>query len=602
MPSIFERGTLEPSTRRSELNSYILSYGTYLPAKRVSTRALVKKIQSKNIIPLAKENGIKFRRVAPDSSSLELARMAVDKCLERSEVEASEIDVVIACNIAKLTSGGRSAEFEPSEAAMLAGYLGLKDALCFDVNNACAGMMTGIYLANHLLKEGQCRLALVVSGEYISHMAFTAVNEIKSAADSKLACLTLGDGGAAVLLAATTDNDFGFRYVDLKSFPKYSNLCYAMPSTESHGGLVMKTDSMQMLINGSRLTRKAFMDATRLKKINWSKNSWVIPHQISDSAIECCDSAVRSAIKSDAIRANAVLSNIESIGNTASTTHILALARSIATGKVKDHEHIVFAVQASGLIIGLLEYQLDDLPSRIKVGKRTARTKVKKATIPSVTQSGLRTITRPVCIQGVAVDFSEANSIKMASAAARKCLESARVNFNDLPVLIHTGTITSDWIEEPAASAMIAGDLAEQVGEMPANFFSLDIRNGALGFLNALFLACSRVDRIKCKNILITHSMDASHASLDGSTSGGGAMLLSASTAEDRGFSNFYFRCYGEHAGKRKVSLSMTDGRPRLSKYEDQDYEASAVECICDALKDYLEQGSAVIGDFKWIL
>ena len=63
-------------------------------------------------------------------------------------------------------------------------------------------MFTGITVADAFLKTGLVQRAMVVSGEYITHITETAQKEIEGPMDPRLACLTVGDAGAAVISGA----------------------------------------------------------------------------------------------------------------------------------------------------------------------------------------------------------------------------------------------------------------------------------------------------------------------------------------------------------------------------------------------------------------
>src|SRR5262249_2752074 len=65
---------------------------------------------------------------------------------------------------------------------------GFVNALAFDITNACAGTFTGIWLADMMLRLGLVQSALVVSGEYISHLTRTAQQEIEDFMDPRMAC------------------------------------------------------------------------------------------------------------------------------------------------------------------------------------------------------------------------------------------------------------------------------------------------------------------------------------------------------------------------------------------------------------------------------
>ena len=58
---------------------------------------------------------------------------------------------------------------------------------------------------------------MVVSGEYITRITQTAQKEIESFMDKRLACLTLGDAGAALILEQAPDKKTGFQKFDLQT-------------------------------------------------------------------------------------------------------------------------------------------------------------------------------------------------------------------------------------------------------------------------------------------------------------------------------------------------------------------------------------------------
>ena len=70
--------------------------------------------------------------------------------------------------------------------------------MTFDVSNACAGMLTGVTILNNWIRQGIVENGLVVSGEYISQLGLNAAHHIRTIVGEKLACLTLGDAGAAL--------------------------------------------------------------------------------------------------------------------------------------------------------------------------------------------------------------------------------------------------------------------------------------------------------------------------------------------------------------------------------------------------------------------
>ncbi len=153
-----------PTVSQRTRNTVIESIGTYLPAEVVSTDAVLAGCTAEVGIPLERLTGIKNRRVAGRGEySIDLARQAMDDCLARSSYGPEEIDMVIACNISRCDGPEHKFVFEPGTATRLRDRCGLTNAIAFDISNACAGMWTGINVADAYLKTGLVQRAMVVS-------------------------------------------------------------------------------------------------------------------------------------------------------------------------------------------------------------------------------------------------------------------------------------------------------------------------------------------------------------------------------------------------------------------------------------------------------
>ena len=187
-------------------NTIIESIGTYLPPKIFSTVEVMQGCKNKIQFPLENITGIKTRRVAGESEfSIDLAKKAVADCLANSKYNPSDIDLLVCCNISRWDGPGMIC-FEPSTSIKLKKYFGFTGALVFDIANACAGMFTGIHVINSFISSGTIRRGMVVSGEYITHLTKTAQKEIDGFMDHRLACLTLGDAAAALIIEKAKDS------------------------------------------------------------------------------------------------------------------------------------------------------------------------------------------------------------------------------------------------------------------------------------------------------------------------------------------------------------------------------------------------------------
>ena len=262
-------------------SSVIESYGTFLPSTTVSSAATVKAVRQVKYIPLRYVTGIKKRRVSDQYSSIELAYQAVTKCFERSRYRPSDIDLVICCHIAKLDKQGGIAYYEPTAALEVHRHFGMTHAICFDINNACAGIFTAIYIADKMIRAGTLKRALICSGEHISPLCRTAQKEIDNLRDPRLACLTLGDAGAALILDASGNDKAGFKYTAIKTMAEHSTLCMASPTSHDHGGIIMHTQSGKITSVGRDESFRFLIDKMAKKLVAVTPSTKVIHHQVA---------------------------------------------------------------------------------------------------------------------------------------------------------------------------------------------------------------------------------------------------------------------------------------------------------------------------------
>jgi 3-oxoacyl-[acyl-carrier-protein] synthase-3 len=139
--------------------------------------------------------GVRTRRYrSADEQSSDLAVRAARQAMERANVTPDQVDLIIFAACTQDIS-------EPATANIVQEKLGAKNAQVFDVKNACNSFLNGLDVADSHIQAGKSRCALVVAGETLS----VCIDwNIKSFDDLKtrLAGLTLGDAGAAMVLQA----------------------------------------------------------------------------------------------------------------------------------------------------------------------------------------------------------------------------------------------------------------------------------------------------------------------------------------------------------------------------------------------------------------
>jgi 3-oxoacyl-[acyl-carrier-protein] synthase-3 len=342
-----------PSRYRSRLESA----GRRVPATVLTTSEIMASTRHRTRIDLERLTGIRERHVsAGDESSLTLAVGAAEECLRRSSHDAADIDVVISCSITK-SREDLEQWIEPSMSSAVAAAIGAREAITFDVANACAGMLTGVFILDNWIRQGTVRRGLVVSGEYISQLGRNAAKHVRSILSRELASLTLGDAGAALLLERADEGAPGIDLIGFTTLAGHSRLCLAYPAAHDPGAR-MFTNSRGIHRAAIGVTPGLLDEALTAAGLDIADVDCVIPHQTSARAIRKGMAEVTAALGGSP-RNDAVVT-VDRYGNTASTTHTVALLEELGAGRVRAGDRIALVALASGLEIGVVLLTLDE--------------------------------------------------------------------------------------------------------------------------------------------------------------------------------------------------------------------------------------------------
>jgi 3-oxoacyl-[acyl-carrier-protein] synthase-3 len=337
------------------------SIGVYLPEKVVTTQELIGRMENKPQFDIEDLTGVKERRWrAEDEDSLTLATTAAQRCLGNSQYEAEDLDIIISCSITRFNNN--FFQFEPAFSKEIKDVLGLRAGACnFDITNACAGMMTGVYVLNSMIKNGAVKTGMVVSGECITPISEAAVKEISEVIDPQFASLTVGDSGAACILDKPVDGTEGINAFEMFCMSEFSDLCFGMPS-EHGNGVAMFTDAIN--IHKEVIDRMPVMMEHYTKKLDICANDFdfIIVHQTSSRAIQTAmDLCVPMFRKPPSDYFPEVLISLDRYGNTSSTSHFVVLYDYLKQGKIKPGARIFNIVIASGIIFGIVPVTIGNL-------------------------------------------------------------------------------------------------------------------------------------------------------------------------------------------------------------------------------------------------
>jgi len=251
-----------------------------------------------------------------DEDSYTLAISAAFDCLAHANRSAQSVDAVISCSITKFHDG-LTQWLEPTMSGAVAEAVGADKAMTFDVSNACAGMLTGVTIANNWIRQGNIERALVVSGEYISQLGQNAAQHIRTIMSNELASLTLGDAGAALLLERAPAGSAGITLAGFTTVADYSRLCLAYPKGHDPAAR-MFTDSRAIQRAAIANTPLLLQEVLEAAGISLHDIDHVITHQTSARAIRKGMKEIVAEL-GEGPRHDAVIT-VDRYGNTASTT------------------------------------------------------------------------------------------------------------------------------------------------------------------------------------------------------------------------------------------------------------------------------------------
>jgi 3-oxoacyl-[acyl-carrier-protein] synthase-3 len=342
---------------RALFTTRIAGAGRHLPTTHLTTDELMSTTRHSTHVDLERLTGIHDRRVSVgDEDSYTLAISAALDCLGHADRSAASLDAVISCSITKFHDG-LTQWLEPTMSGAIAEAIGADKAMTFDVSNACAGMLTGVTIANNWIRQGVLERVLVVSGEYISQLGLNAAKHVRSIMSKELACLTLGDAGAALLLERAPHGSAGITLAGFTTVADHSRLCLAYPKGDDPAAR-MFTDSRAIQKAAIADTPLLLHEVLEAAGISMHDIDHVITHQTSARAIRKGMAEITAQL-GEGPRHDAVIT-VDRYGNTASTTHTVALVEELEAGRIRPGETVALIALASGLEIGVVLLTLDE--------------------------------------------------------------------------------------------------------------------------------------------------------------------------------------------------------------------------------------------------
>jgi 3-oxoacyl-[acyl-carrier-protein] synthase-3 len=348
------------SPGRGPYTSWFAGIGASVPERRLSSDELMASTKYETDIELERLTGVRERHIVGEGEdSYTLALGAARDALAHAGCAAEDLDMLLVSSISRHV-GGLRVQLEPPVSVSLKAALGARRAISFDISNACAGMMTGVFILNDLVRQGRIRRGMVVSGEYISELGRNAAQEVRTVMSDQLASLTLGDAGAAAILERAPEGAVGIEVAGFTTLSEYSRLCVAFPA-KIGPGVTMHTDARE-------IHRAATEDAVPMLRevldqagLEFDEIDYLIPHQTSARAIKKGMQEFSARLGSTPKH---VVITVDELGNTASTTHFVALWKYLREGRFAEGDRVLLLSLASGLEVGIVIFKVGQLVGR----------------------------------------------------------------------------------------------------------------------------------------------------------------------------------------------------------------------------------------------
>lgn len=315
----------------------LASIASHLP-ERVLTNYDLEKIVDTSDEWIRTRTGIAERRVVdPQQCTSDIAVPAAVKALERAQVPADEVDLII---VATVTGD----YVFPATASLVQDRLGASRAAAFDLQAGCTGFIYAIATACQFVSSGAMDTVLVVGAECLSR--------VTDWSDRKT-CVLFGDGAGAAVIRPVEEGQ-GLLAFDLGSDGAGGSLLQVEAGGSKSPACLDTIENNKHFIsmNGNEVFRFAVKVIGESAERAMAKCGLTsadvgcfIPHQANMRIID-------SAAKRLGVPMEKVIVNVDRYGNTSSASIPIAFDEAVADGRINRGDIVVCVGFGAGLTWG----------------------------------------------------------------------------------------------------------------------------------------------------------------------------------------------------------------------------------------------------------
>ena len=313
--------------------SRIAGTGSYLPGAAVTNDDLVARGVDSSDEWICDRTGIRARHLAsPDQTSSMLAEPAARAAMAAANINAVDVDLLI---VATSTPD----YVFPSTACLLQARLGIPDCAAFDVQAVCSGFVYAMATADHFIRSGKYRCALVVGAEVFSRILDWS---------DRSTCVLFGDGAGAVVLKACATP--GLLASALHADGSQADIL-RVPGQVAGGAITgdpfLRMDGQAVFKFAVRVLADVAREVTDCAQVGIAQVDWLIAHQANLRILSA--TARKLGLGPDKL-----VVTVDQHGNTSAASIPLALDTWVRAGRIRSGQKILLAGVGGGFTWGAI--------------------------------------------------------------------------------------------------------------------------------------------------------------------------------------------------------------------------------------------------------
>ena len=319
-----------------KIRAAITAVGGYVPDDKL-TNADLEKMVDRSDKWIRTRTGVAERRIlkGEGKGTSDLGAPAVLELCKKRGIDPSDIDCLICCTVTPDMTF-------PATANIICDKIGAINAWSFDLGAACSGFLYGLTTGAMYVESGRYNKVVVVGADKMSAIVDYS---------DRTTCVLFGDGGAAVLLEPSVDDNgvldsilrsdgSGAKYLHMKAGGSVKPASIETVTSKEHYIYQEGQAVFKFAVKGM-----ADVSAELIERNNLTGDdiAWLVPHQANKRIIDA--TANRMGLSSEK-----VMLNIERFGNTTSGTIPLCLWEW--ESRLKKGDYIVLAAFGGGFTWG----------------------------------------------------------------------------------------------------------------------------------------------------------------------------------------------------------------------------------------------------------